>query len=335
MKRVTQRDIAKEAKVSRVLVSMVLNGKNQNEKICSKEVQERIETIAKRMNYRVNRSAYFMKQHSHGSIGILAKDLGAEVGSNLFSLILHEVKNYDRTLLLEQLPDDLDEKVILLDDCVVDGVIIFSEMPPKIIDMLEAIHERVLYFNTSRREGSDVVTINDEKGGYDAAKKLVDAGKKKIVYMVWGQEPWFHYSVLARLNGLKQCCREHGVEFAGQIDIVGLLPNHVSFEEAGHVIYDKISGVGFDGVVLHSDLLAPPFYYAARRLGKRVPEDCSVISFNNSNVSYSLNPKLASFGLDAKKTSALIIKRMMDLIEKKEGLKTINIPLELFDGGSI
>jgi len=332
---VTQLDIAKEANVSRELVSVVLNGKDPNNKRCRKDVQGKIEKIAKRLNYRTNRSALFMKEKRHGSLGILAKDIGGEIQSRLFSLILPAAREHDRTLLLEQLPENLDERIIILDDCVVDGVIIFSEMPKEIMERLKTLHEEVLYFNTNKREGSDVITIDDEKAGYTATKKLIDAGRKKLAYITWGHRNSHHYSVDSRLKAIQLCCKDYGVDFVKEINIDDIPSNHIYNEQVEKFIYEEIRELDIDGVVLHSDLIAPPFYNAVSSLNKRISHDYSVVSFNNSNISYSLKPKLSSFGLNDEKTSKLIIKRMVDLVDGKKNMERIKLSLELFDGKSV
>jgi LacI family transcriptional regulator len=332
---VTQLDIAKEANVSRELVSVVLNGKDPNNKRCRKDVQEKIEKIAKRLNYRTNRSALFMKEKRHGSFGILAKDIGGEIQPRLFSLILPAARDYNRTLLLEQLPENLDERIIILDDSVVDGVIIFSEMPKEIMKKLDALYEEVLYFNTNKREGADVITIDDEKAGYAAAKKLIDAGRTKLVYINWMHQKSNHYSVSSRLKGIQLCCKEHGVDFVKDIRIEDIPTYYVYNEQVEEFICEKIRELDIDGVVLHADLIAPAFYNAVSSLGKRIPDDYSVVSFNNSNVSYSLKPKLSSFGLNDEETAKLIIKRMADLVDGKKDMERIKLPLELFEGKSV
>jgi DNA-binding LacI/PurR family transcriptional regulator len=86
---------------------------------------------------------------------------------------------------------------------------------------------------------------------------------------------------------------------------------------------------------LQKDRIAPAFYSVANILGKRIPEDYSVISFNNSELSYGLDPKLTSFGFNNEDASDLIIGRMIDIIEGKKNLKTIKLSLELFDGESV
>lgn len=332
-KQVTQLDIAREANVSRELVSVVLNGKDPSNKRCRKDVQERIEKIARKYNYRTNRSALLMKEKRHGSIGILVKHFEL-IPSGLFSEMLLAAKEQDYTLILEQLPENLDDKITMLDDYVADGLMVFSDMPEKIQKRLDMVRESVLYFNTNKRSGFDVITIADEEGGYAAGKLLADAGRKKLAYISWKDQQHPHYSVEARRQGVLRCCRDRGINLVldYNIDYFTLI-NH--YEEASEIVYEVLLEHDIDGVVLHSDLVAPTVYNAAYRLGKNIPDDYSVVSFNNSNASYFLIPKLASFGVEYKTAAKLIVDRMIDLIDGKKNLETIRLPLNLFEGKSI
>ncbi|MDA3797720.1 MAG: substrate-binding domain-containing protein [Kiritimatiellae bacterium] len=276
-----------------------------------------------------------MKERRHGSLGILVKDIGAEIQSGLFSLILSVAKDNNYALLLEQLPVDLNDKMILLDDFVVDGLIIFSEMPPEIMSRLKNIQEEVLYFNTNKREGADVITIADEEAGYAATKFLADAGRKKIAYISWGETGNLHYSIQARRAGVLKCCEEMNLEFVLDFNIDEVATHFINYKKATNYILEKIADRDIDGIVLHTDIVAPALYNAVGQLGEKIPQDYSVVSFNNSSISYSLQPKLVSFGLDEKKAAKLIVERMIDLINGKKNLETIELSMNFFDGESV
>jgi LacI family transcriptional regulator len=333
-KNVTQKDIAKEANVSRELVSIVLSGKDVDTKRCRPEIRKNILAIASKYNYRTNRSAAFMKSRRHGSLGFLVKDFG-QIQHDLFATIVPEAKKHACALLLEQLPEDLNSSVMMLDDYVVDGLIVFSELPEEIMERVEKVQEPVLYFNTNQREGRNVITVADEQGGYDAVETLAKAGRKKIAYICWGNVSVEHYSTMARKQGIIDGCRKLGLNFVKEIYINDIPHSPDNFNKVAAIIKEKTENEDIDGVVLHSDLLASPFYKAVHNMGKSIPNDYSVISFNNSLVAYSTNPELTSLGLDNDDVSNKIVTRLIDLINNKEDLDTITVNLKVFNRESV
>lgn len=334
-KRVTQLDIAREASVSQELVSVVLNGKDSDNKRCGQDVQDRIKNIARKHNYRTNRSAMLMKEQRHGSIGLIVR-IFTQIRPHLFSKMLSAAKERDYALLLEQLPkNDGNSKMMLLDDSIVDGLIIFNEMPSEVMDRINNIQEPVLYFNTEKREGYNVITVDDEAAGYQAAKELDKAGRKKLAYISWAYGTTFHYSAPARKSGVDRYCKEHNMELILDFNIDLNNDDALDYRPIRDYILEKIKNKNIDGIVLQKDEIAPALYSAVNILGKKIPDDYAVISFNNSEISYGLDPKLTSFGFDNETASELIIDRMVDLIKGKKNLETIKLPLELFDGESV
>jgi LacI family transcriptional regulator len=334
-KRVTQLDIAREANVSQELVSVVLNGKDNDNKRCRQDVQDRIREIAAKYNYRTNRSAMLMKKQRHGSIGVMVR-IFTQIQSHLFSKMLSAAKNQDYALLLEQLPTNNDKsKMMLLDDSIVDGLIIFNEMPSEVMDRINKIQEPVLYFNTEKREGSNVITVDDEAAGYLAAKSLGEAGLKKLAYISWVYGSTTHYSAPARKAGVERYCKEHSAELVLDFNIEMRNDKALDYKPIRDYILERLKDKDIDGIILQKDEIAPALYSAANILGKKIPEDYSVISFNNNEISYALDPKLTSFGFDNVSAAELIIDRMVDLIEGKKNLETIKLPLVLFDGDSV
>jgi DNA-binding LacI/PurR family transcriptional regulator len=276
-----------------------------------------------------------MKMQRLCSIGLVVK-IFSQIQSELFSSMLSAAKEHDYALLLEQLPLDHNKsKMMMLDDSVVDGLIIFSEMPAEVMEKVHNIQEPVLYFNTEKREGSNVVTVADEEAGYEAAKELGEAGRKKLAYISWAYGLTSHYSAAARKLGVEKYCKEHDLELVVDFNIDIMDLSVTDYKPIRDYILERISGKDIDGIILQKDRIAPAFYSVANILGKRIPEDYSVISFNNSELSYGLDPKLTSFGFNNEDASDLIIGRMIDIIEGKKNLKTIKLSLELFDGESV
>lgn len=136
------------------------------------------------------------------------------------------------------------------------------------------------------------VLTDNEKAGRDAAERFIRAGHKKIAYL---SAPWSEFSpaALERLEGLRRGMEEHGMKFDES-----LVEKCARWNE----------GAGFDGfarlwerardftaIFVSSDPLARGAMDCARERGVRIPDDISIIGFDDDSVSRFCVPRLTTF----------------------------------------
>ncbi len=164
--------------------------------------------------------------------------------------------------------------------------------------------------------GSDNVS-----GGRRATAHLARLGRKRIVF-------------LGDLDPPEAMQRQRG--YAEALDAAGLgvdpdliLPAHFEVESAEGAVDSMLRrGLDFDGIVCASDLIALGAVRALLHAGKRVPEDVSVIGFDNVPFSRYSRPALSTIGQDTMKAGRLMVSKLLDHAGEGGG-RSERIPTDL------
>jgi len=329
MKKVTQKDIASRVGVSCQLVSIVLNNSSDIPR-CRPELTKKIIKVANELNYRPSRVAKQMKHRRTGGIGILMKNV-AHVEHDLLQALLSEAKKNDYMISLEQVKDDKPNDVVIINEEVVDGIIVFADINQETLNQMDNIHEPILFYNTYKQTGTDVITCDDFQGGALAASKLIEANRKKIVYLTYDSPT--HPSLKQRKEGIEGECKKNNVEFIGEICCKKSAQYYS--EELAPEIAEKLKNIDFDGVVLYSDMLGTHFYEAMKILGKSIPKDCSVISFNNSGLAQFIRPRLTSLYIPYETIGSTIINKVVELIKQENQTEIPSLQYKVAEWDSV
>ncbi len=169
---------------------------------------------------------------------------------------------------------------------------------------LEKNHIRFILYDSFHDHPLDnQVRTNEIKGGYLAAERLIDIGKRRIVFT--GQ--------VANENGDVIAMRHRGASMAcdmAETNPLLTLPTDISFE-GGYNAAAKLVDMKADGVVTPADIVAAGVCAGLLDLGVRIPEDIGVIGYDNLPISRSVRPQLSTIdqGLGEK------VKAVMAMIE--------------------
>ena len=134
------------------------------------------------------------------------------------------------------------------------------------------------------------IYLDNKHGGYVATKSLLERGHRSLAYI---SGPHWKSDSFKRLAGHNAAMREFGLEVNEQLIIEG------DFEEAsGREAMRQLlqRDIPFTGLVCANDEMAAGAMDTAREKGIKVPDDISVIGFDNVSLANYLHPKLASIG---------------------------------------
>ena len=121
------------------------------------------------------------------------------------------------------------------------------------------------------------VTVDNEKGVFQAVEKLILAGRRKIIYLCSNSSSSL---MTARRNGYRKALAKYGISL--DLQQYELECNHVVFDAGYTKIKHALSeGLDVDGIAACSDSIAIGAVKACIEHGKRVPEDISVIGYDN------------------------------------------------------
>lgn len=294
----TIKDIAKAAGVSVTTVSRALNGYSD----VNKETRLKIEETAKRLNYSPNTLARSLVMNKSKTIGLLVSELNRSGAKDMFT---YEVmcgindsasdEGYDLILFsTNSVMQKQKSYTQLCKERQVEGVIMqgIKMDDPYITEVIESNIPCVFVDVEMEGENSGFVTTDNVFGAQMAVKHLINLGHKNIAIMN-GHD--FAHVTKKRLNGYKI-----EMEAAGLVINEAYLLNGAFLEseaEATAMTFLQ-EHPEVTAVFCASDLMALGVMRAARRLKINIPEDLSIVGFDNIVLSEYTNPPLTTINQD-------------------------------------
>lgn len=310
------KDIAKIAGVSAVTVSNVIN-KNYNK--VSKETIEKVQKIIEEYNYSPNATARSLALKKSKIIGVVIPNLSEEEvfsQSPYNAQILAFLENYIRKqgyYLMIRCVEECSEIIPIFSTWNVDGIIFFGANKNEVEDIQSKLKVPAVFIDAYADDLPITnVGIDDYKGGYLATRYLLGKGHRRIAFV----GPHINNSgvIKARYNGFRDACMERDVE----VKPIHNFEVNTTYEkgvEAGREI--AFSKMAFTAVVCMSDILAFGVMEGLRLCGLNVPEDISVIGFDNLPECKYSNPQLTTVSQSLESKAELAGKYLFQMIREK------------------
>lgn len=329
-------DISKEAGVSTATVSRVLNGSDK----VKPATKEKILQIVKEHNFAPNASARAMKFQSSRTIGIFCPD-----SSDLFfSVAVHHLEQqlqshgYESLICSTGYNRDIQKNFIdLIISQKVDALILVgSEFIGTTEEEKEyikdaSVHMPIMLMN-SAFDYPNVYSVlcDDYESTFEAASAMVESGVRDILYLYNSHS----YSGIKKLNGYKAAMEKYHISDYDKF----IYYYHQRSERFNDIVafVDSIaqSGQQFHGIICSNDTIAIGCIKYAQLKGIRVPEDLSVIGYNNSFLTDCSIPDLSSIDNKVKVQAQQIVQILLGVLSGKEMPKRTVLPGELIKRGS-
>lgn len=295
---VTMRDVAKAAGVSIKTVSNVVN----DYEFVSDKTRAKVNEAIERLGYVMNVSARNLRRGRTGIIGLAIPDLQMPYFAQLSSLVIEEAKKVGLRVIVEPTLYSREGEFDALlgsQQTMMDGLI-YSPLQLGVADIedIKLEYPMVLVGERIFTDRFDHIATENVEGAKRATQYLLQIGCKRVA--VLGTHPGEDIgSASLRLQGYKEALEEAGVDFDPRLEApVGMWHRTDGVEAMNHLLD---SGAQPDGVVALNDMLAAGAIHAIQMRGLRVPDDISVVGFDNSDDSQYLSPALTSIspGLEA------------------------------------
>lgn len=323
LKRVTLKDIAQASGFSINTVSHALNDKPD----ISKETKDIIKKAAKDMGYIRNSSAEFLRSGVSRTVAVVLGDISNPLFAIMVKEIESKLKEHDYVSFI--LNTDEDEKIeyAALKTALeknVDGIILCpSPNGKENIAFLQSrgvpfvLHGR--YFNDLE---TNAVLYDDQKCGYLAAKHLLELGHRDILFV---NAPVAVSSARERMNGYKEALLEYGVTNP-KVATVTLSPHHRLEQLKQALLSDR----SYTAVIAFSDMIALEVISILKEQNYSVPEDISVVGFDNIQSNYLLPTQITTVSSSKKLMVKKSVELLMEQIQtrKQESIKML-FPAEL------
>lgn len=317
-RRITIKDVAEAAGVSTTTVSLVLN--QVPGRRIPDHTRHRVREAAERLGYAANAAARTLRTQRSQSIGFVSDEIATtpfagqliqgaqDVARSRDSIVLLTNSGYDRELERREVRALLDRRV--------DGVL-YAAMYHRVVELPpELAGVPVVVLNAEcRDEGVSWVAPDEFAGGWDAAEVLLAAGHTRLAMVNDADEiP----ASAERPRGFLARCAKAGLD-PSDIPVVRSDPRAVTTRVAARPLLegpDRPTGVfGFN------DQVALGVYLAAADLALRVPEDLSVVGFDNLELlAESVAPGLTTIALPHYEMGAWAAEQLYALIDAPDGL---------------
>ncbi len=319
-KRVTRADVAKHAGVSETIVSYVVN----NNRYVHKDKRARVEEVIAELNYRPNNVARALKGKPSNQIIFIAD----QITNEYFSRIVSEMDKfaYEKGYLISLCANrNTEEFVSQVISRQYDGIIISSSSFPEkyVKKFVDANIPTILfmnrrYYNIPKKVG--IINSGLYSGSRDCVRHLVECGRENLLYLDRISSKGTPSTMDdLRLSGFVHQMEKSGLECSEQRIIAGCYNE----EEVEAQIIKRIqSGLKVDGIIGRNDMLAYVAINAMRKLELKVPEDVSVIGFDNSSFSQFANPRLTTMQMQREEISRTSIEMLQNMIDgQRDNLK--------------
>lgn len=315
----TLKEIAKEAGVSIMTVSNVING---NYAKVSKETISNVQEIIKKYNYSPNLNARSLAKRSSKIIAIFVNTYFEH--ENVFkdpylSELFGEVECFIRSngyYAIIQSVTDIENASTLLQNWNADGAIFLS--PQKEADMNQLIDRNscpIIFIDSYNKSRSDslIVGIDDYKGGYLATKHLIENGHRKIGFAGYYSKE--NSVVSQRFEGYRAAMEEHGIPIQDSY-LIHTLTTYEAGMDIGKDLANHRNGI--TAVFATADLLALGIMEGARLNGCMVPKDLSLVGFDNLELCSKITPKLTTVSQNVHNKAKTCVELLVNAIQKKE-----------------
>jgi DNA-binding LacI/PurR family transcriptional regulator len=317
VKRPTIRDVAARAGVSHQTVSRVIN----DDPRVAPETHARVVAAIRELDYEPNTIARSLTSNRTHTLGIVTYNVSEYALGQTVAGAETEARKHGYFLFVGSVADAADEAdeqayLRLMLNRRVEGLILdWPTLRAKSRNSLESVIERVPLVaiaadpDLARVQGVD---IDNRTGGHEATAFLIEQGHRRIA-TITGPLAWNAAS--ARLDGYHDALAAAGV--TSSLPLVRHAQDWSPEEGRAEMGQLLNSGAKFTAVFAQSDMLALGAMTAILARGLRVPEDVSVMGYDDIPVASFLNPPLTTMRQPIRDLGALAARLLIDAITRR------------------
>jgi LacI family transcriptional regulator len=322
---VTLHDVARAADVSVSTVSRIVNGTA----IVAKDKQERVQNAIKRLGYRPNVLARGLVRGQSMNIGVLTQSISSLFHSEALMGIEEGLfgTGYHPIFVSSHLNvDDERDALELLISRQVDAIILAGSSEPD--EALLALAERVplvIIGHTVPGLTHRCISIDNAQAAPLAINHLIDLGHRQIAYISGLGLGLGHTDALERFAAYRATLEAAGIPFDPHL-VADADYTKRSGVQAVETLLAR--GVTFTGMVCTSDQVAYGARLALYRHDIRIPEDVSLVGFDDLEISAYITPPLTTVRQPILEMGRLASKMILELLSGQEIIAP-NIQAEL------
>lgn len=311
------KDIAQKAGVSTATVSNVINGNHHK---VSQATIEKVQRIIEELGYNPSATARSLASKESRIIGVVIPNLGKDQAFSINSYTNQAVARLEQYVrnkgyyLMIRSVERCREIVPIFSAWNVDGVIFLGAFYEAVEEIEKLLKVPIVYTDTYAKDLNIAnVGIDDYKGGFLMARYLLGKGHRKIALVSPDVES--PGVIQERYRGFCDALKSRGLEMPKEHIFVAET-NAASGAQAGQRI--ALSDQGFTAVAAMSDVAAIGVMSGLRMCGLNVPEDVSVIGFDDLEACKYIYPALTTIAQDIEQKCDAVGDILFDMIKNKK-----------------
>jgi len=322
-------DVAREAGVSKTAVSFAFNSPDR----LAPETASRILDVADALGYRPHPVARMLTQRHTHTLGVLTPQALSVIFSNPFFGAFSEgvaLAAEQEGYALHFISPLHGSLARAMGRATVDGVVVIglSADHPE-VEQIRAAGVPLAMVDSTALPDQPSVVIDDEGGARAAAEHLLALGHRE--FLVVGVEPPLPGAQLdpegvmgKRLKGYLGALGAHGVDLPDHAVVVGPASIEGGIAAMRRAYED---GLRPTAVLAMSDAMAIGVLRAASELGLRVPEDLSVVGFDDIDIAQHANPPLTTVHQPIRQKGESAVRLLLAVVERRD-LRSEQLRLE-------
>ncbi|GAB4562965.1 MAG: substrate-binding domain-containing protein [Anaerolineae bacterium] len=289
VRRVTIADVAREAGVSMMTVSRVINRKGD----VSEETAARVMEAIERLGFRPSSIARSLATRRTKTLGLVMPDVANAFFADVARGAEHKAYAEGYSIFLCNTEESVERELAVLaslEEKRVDGLVLCSSRlsDEELAEVLPRFPSVVLVNRTWARDDTLSVIVDDEAGSRVATRHLIATGHRAIGFLVG---PPQSFSGRRRMAGYETVLKEEGIDL-NPAWIRRCLPMVDAAEVAAQRLLTEHPEL--DALLCYNDLVAVGALKACRELGRRVPEDLAVVGFDDIPLAELVTPPLTT-----------------------------------------
>jgi LacI family transcriptional regulator len=288
----TIKDVAKKANVSIATVSKILNNKKTG---FSEKTKKKVLRVIEELGYQPNAVARGLVKKNTQTIGVLIPTVSNMYASEILSGIEKHANDLGYSVIVCNTGDDGERTVHylqVLSERRVDGIIIVSELVKE--EYYKVLTEMkiptVLVSSISLQFPIPYVKVDDRHAAFSATNYLIKKGHTKIAMIAGSTTD--SIAGLPRIEGYKSALRSHGLPIDENCIIDCLSFGHQNGMDGMEEILQK--KLDITAIFASSDELAAGAMSVAYKNGIKIPDQLSIIGYDNTKLSEMLTPSLTT-----------------------------------------
>lgn len=328
--KVTSFDIAYEAGVSQSTVSRAL----RNSPLVNQETRDKVQKIAKQLNYKVDKNASNLRSQQSATIALLLFEDPTNDDSMINPFFLSMLGSitracanagYDLLVSFQQMNSDW--YVEYEDTHKADGIILlgygdFVDYEEKLKQLIEQDTHFVRWGSPVKDLPVASIGCDNYRGGITMGQHLMQQGHQQCAFI--GEASSHAPEFFDRYRGFCKALSESNIEHASELQVDAFSTEQSGYEATKRLIEKKVP---FDALFGASDLIAIGAMRALKEAGISVPKEVAVVGFDDIPHAEFCAPPLTTIKQDTKQAGEVLVETLLGLI-RGDAASTTLIPCQ-------